>query len=68
MWMDSVTISSTRLDFIKWLAIVACVAEPFDRPFLRQLETRPVWDAGVAGILITDPRFAQRYRLPQGAV
>jgi len=24
--------------------------------------------AGVAGILITDPRLGQRYRLPQGAV
>ena len=24
--------------------------------------------AGVAGMLITDPRLAQRYRLPQGAV
>ena len=35
---------------------------------MRQLETRPVWGAGVAGILITDPRLAQRYRLRQGAV
>ena len=36
MWMDSgffisITISTTRLDFFKWLAIVGCVAEPFDR-------------------------------------
>lgn len=74
MWMDSgffisITISTTRLDFFKWLATLWPNLTTDDRSdaSTQQLDRYGV-TAGVAGILIKDPRVAQRYRLPQGGV